>query len=150
METTGEIKVKAKCIFLCNNKLLVADGRTLKGKGIRKIIAGNFYSFLGGSINFSETAEQGIRREIREEVGSEIEELVLVDVIENIFTYDNKQNHEIIFLFKGRFAKSDLNFKEKIRIDEEEYEFDAVWIPKEEALNGTIPLYPKFDYKKIL
>lgn len=146
----GKIRVKAMCLLVHDNCILVADANTLKGKeGGRKIVPGNFYRVLGGSINFDETAENGVRREIREELQSEIENLERIDVVENLFTYAGERGHEIVFLFKGQLAKKELCEKNSIHIDEDEYEFDARWIPIDELLSGDAPLYPALDYKSL-
>ena len=145
---TGKIKVKAMCLFLHNNRILVGDARTLTGKkNGRKIVPGNFYRVLGGSIRFNETAAEGVRREIQEELQSEIENLEQIDVIENLFTYAGKQGHEIVFLFKGQLAKKKLHEQKMIHIIEDGYEFDAKWVSFDMLLNGDTPLYPSFDYK---
>jgi len=88
-----------------------------------------------------------VRREIREELQSEIENLERIEIIENIFTYAGEKGHEIVFLFKGQLARKELYKQETIHIDEDEYEFDARWIPINALLNGDVPLYPAFDYK---
>lgn len=145
-----KIKVKAMCLLTHNNRLLVADANTFRGKGDHKMFPGNFYRVLGGSIDFNETTEDGVRREIREELQSEIENLERVDVVESLFTYAEERGHEIVFLFKGQLAKKALCEMESIHIDEENYEFEARWIAIQDLLNGDMPLYPVFDYKSIL
>lgn len=138
------------CLFIHENRVLVADANTLKGKvGGRKVVPGNFYRVLGGSINFNETAEDGVRREIREELQSGIENLERIDVVEDLFTYVGERGHEIVFLFKGQLTKKELCEQESIHIDEDEYEFDARWIPIDKLLNGDAPLYPTLDYKAL-
>jgi ADP-ribose pyrophosphatase YjhB (NUDIX family) len=148
---TGKIRLKAMCLLVHDNRVLVGDANTFKGTtGGRKIVPGNFYRVLGGSVDFDETAENGVRREIREELKSEIENLEQVDVVESLFTYAGEKCHEIVFLFKGQLAKKELCEQESIHIDEDEYEFDARWIPIDELLNGDTPLYPALDYKSLL
>jgi len=142
----GKIRVKAMCLLVHDNRVLVADANTQKGKeGGRKVVPGNFYRVPGGSINFDETAEDGVRREIREELQSEIENLERIDVV----TYAGEKGHEIVFLFKGQLAKKELCEKDSIHIDEDEYEFDARWIPIDELLSRNAPLYPALDYKNL-
>src|SRR3989344_2264408 len=101
MEQEEKIKIKAMCIFRKNGKILVA-------KCFDKIKNEHFYRILGGSVKFSEISEIGIRREIQEELLSEIENLKLVDVIENLFTYEGSKGHEIVFLYTGDLARKEL------------------------------------------
>jgi 8-oxo-dGTP pyrophosphatase MutT (NUDIX family) len=142
-----KIRVKAMCLLIHGDKALVMDGDTFKSK-VRLVVPGHFYRVLGGSMNFQETSEEGVRREIREELGGEIDNLEKLDVIENNFMYAGEQNHEIVFLFKGSPTRKELTELNVIHIVEDSYEGDAVWIPIKELLNGEKPLYPSTDYKK--
>lgn len=142
-EQEGKIKIKAMCLFTRDGKTLVSKGRdTMKGE--------DFYRVLGGSINFFETAEEGVRREIREELHSEMNNLKLLNVVENIFTYEGNRGHEIVFLYSGNLSREELYGKKSIHIIEETREFDAVWIPIEKILKKEIRLYPAFNYSKFL
>ena len=130
--------------------LIIDNGRLLAGKGHDNVKNEDFYRLLGGSLNFNETSEQGIRREIKEELNSDIENLKLLDVIENIFTYNGNFGHEITFLFKGKLLNQKINQKEIIHIMEDNYEFDAYWIDQKDVLTHKVQLYPEYDYSKIL
>jgi ADP-ribose pyrophosphatase YjhB (NUDIX family) len=51
----------------------------------------DFHRLLGGSVEFGETGETGeqaLRREFREELGTELDAVRRIDVLENLFTYD--------------------------------------------------------------
>jgi len=147
----GKIRVKAMCLIVHDGKVLVADGDTLQSSSPdRRVVPSSFYRVLGGSLEFQETVEQGVRREIREELNSEIENLEQLGVVENIFTYAGEPGHEIVFLYKGDLAKRELYEKDRWHVVEDGYEFDAVWVPAEQVLNGSKPLYPVFDYATIL
>jgi ADP-ribose pyrophosphatase YjhB (NUDIX family) len=136
-------RVKVMCVFLHN-------GRTLASKAFDKTKNEKFGRLLGGSLELRETTEEGIRREIREELGCEIENLTLLKVAENLFTYEGNQGHDIVFVFKGDLANKELYEKEIIRIVEPYAEFDAEWISTSDILEGKIPLYPAMDYSEIL
>ncbi len=145
-----KIEVKAMCLFVYEGRVLVASGKTFQGKkGGRKIVPGDFYRVLGGSMNFRETSEQAVRREIQEELQSEINNLEFLNVAENIFIYAGEKRHEIVFLFSGQLARKDLYHKEIIHIVEDSYEGDAIWVPIGDILNGEIPLYPSTNYKNV-
>lgn len=125
------------------------DGKVLVSKGFDSAKKEYFYRVLGGSVNFFETGEVGVRREIREELQSEIDNLKLIDVIENIFTYEGDKGHEIVFLYSGDLSRDELYERNPIHVIEDTYEFDAEWIPTKDILVGTIPLYPAMDYKTL-
>ncbi len=138
-----KIRVKTMC--------LITDGqRVLVGKGRDSVKNENFYRVLGGSLRFNETVKDGIMREIKEELGCGVENLELVDVIENLFTYEGEEGHEIVFLFKGTLSDPKLYKKDIVHIIEDGYEFDAEWIPNEYVINKKIRLYPEYEYSKIL
>jgi ADP-ribose pyrophosphatase YjhB (NUDIX family) len=140
MQSEEKIRIKAMCLFHKNGKVLVS-------RGFDKVKNEHFYRLLGGSVNFFETSESGVRREIQEELQSEIENLKLVHVIENLFTYEGRRRHQIVFLYSGDLARKELYEQNSIHIVEDTCEFDAQWVPTSDILSGRIPLYPAFDYK---
>ena len=142
MQQEGKIKIKAMCLFH-------KDGKVLISKHFDKVRNESFYRVLGGSINFFETSEAGVRREIQEELLSEIENLKLLDVIENLFVFEGNTGHEISFLYKGDLTRKELYSQNPIHIIENTYEFDANWIATDDILTGEIPLYPNFDYETL-
>ena len=54
---------------------------------------------LGGNVEFGEYASDAIRREIREEIGQELTDVLLLGVLENLFELDGAPGHEIVFVF---------------------------------------------------
>jgi ADP-ribose pyrophosphatase YjhB (NUDIX family) len=62
------------------------------------------YRPIGGSVEFGEYAESAIRREISEEMAAEIKNLRLFLVVENIFTCDGIDGHEIDYIFSSDFV----------------------------------------------
>lgn len=62
----------------------------------------DFWTFPGGRAELGETAEETLRREMREELGAEIEVGRLLWLVENFFTYDNFDYHEIALYFLMR------------------------------------------------
>lgn len=130
--------------------LFTKDGKTLGAIGYDDIKKQEHFRIIGGSLDFDERAEEGIRREVREELHCDIENLELVDVIENLYTYNGQKGHDIIFLYKGDLSDRSLYEKDKIVIDEEEYaSFEAKWVPVEDILSGKTILYPAYDWVKV-
>lgn len=62
-----------------------------------------FWTFPGGRAEFGEPAEQTLRREMREELGVEVEVVRLLWLVENFFQYTGKDYHEIGLYFLMRF-----------------------------------------------
>jgi ADP-ribose pyrophosphatase YjhB (NUDIX family) len=137
--------IKLKTMLLIQHK-----GRLLVSKGHDKVKRQNFYRLLGGSVEFTETAETGIRREVMEELQSEINDLKLIGVIENIFRFQGKSGHEIDFLFCGDLANSALFEQDHIPLNERYGEFFADWVPAEDVVERGVPLYPPYNYQILI
>src|SRR3990170_4725004 len=100
MDTT-RIRPIAVCLFRNNNRILVHEG-------FDTIKQDYYYRPLGGGIEYGETSHDAIAREIREELGVEIENVRLLGVVENIFVYQGEQGHEIVFVFDAEFVNKSL------------------------------------------
>ncbi|MDR1694004.1 MAG: NUDIX domain-containing protein [Lactobacillaceae bacterium] len=66
-----------------------------------------FYRPLGGGVEFGEEPEDAVIREFKEELGLDIKVSKLLKVSNNIFTFDGKKGHEVVFLFEAEFAYKD-------------------------------------------
>lgn len=135
--------MKVMCLIRCGDTILLSKGYDKKKKQ-------SFYRFLGGSLQFGERLEDGVKREIKEELGCEVENLKFLTVVENIFTFEEKNGHQVVFLYTCDLSDKSLYGKEEIHIIEDTYEVDAKWIPIKELQEGGIPLYPKHDYSELL
>jgi ADP-ribose pyrophosphatase YjhB (NUDIX family) len=116
------------------------DDELLLVEGYDSVKDEHFLRFIGGGIEFGETAAQAVVREFEEELGVAVEAGQLLGVIENIFTYEAERGHEILFLFDVAFS------------DEHSYE-RAGWTLRDSkssragwwanaALRDGPPLYP--------
>ncbi|MDP3052122.1 MAG: NUDIX domain-containing protein [bacterium] len=137
-----EIKIKAMCLVEHERKLLLAGGYD-------EIKKEKFFRVLGGSINFGEKAEDALRREIKEELDSGIENLQFLTVVENVFTYNGQEGHEITFLYRGDLSNKDIYDKDFIQIIDYPEGLPAQWVSIANILEGQAILYPSFNYKKI-
>jgi ADP-ribose pyrophosphatase YjhB (NUDIX family) len=93
----GTVRTIAICLFRDGDRLLVAEGYdAAKGD--------TYYRPPGGTVEFGEFTRDTVTREIREELGLGVTDLRLLTVIENLFTCNGAQGHEIVFVYEGRFA----------------------------------------------
>ena len=124
--STPQIIVKAMCLFMYEDKLLLSKHRhTETGK--------QYYRPLGGGMEFQETSEETIRREIQEELGTAICDLVFVDVLENIFEYKGEKAHQIIFIYRANFVDTTMYQKNPIPFLEADLAVhEAEWIGRKE------------------
>ncbi len=118
------------------------DGALLVAPGYDPVKQQRFYRPLGGEIEFGERAADAARREIREELGAEIEDVRLLGVFENIFTFVGKPGHELVWLFDASFTDPSFYARDILTADEGGSAFEVHWVPAQRFLNGEAPLYP--------
>ncbi len=136
------IQVKAMCLFQHN-------GRVLAGKGFDSKRDEHFYRIVGGGMDFFETAEETIRREIQEELGSDIENLKYLTLIENLFEFEGARGHQITFIFSGDLASKALYDQEKIEFLDAPGLF-MEWVPIKDIVEKKVVAYPPLDYARFL
>lgn len=85
---------------------LCQDGdRVLLENGHDRATGESFLRAIGGGVEFGERAEDAVRREWKEELGADLADLRLLGVIENLFAYDGRPGHEVVFVFTGTLAR---------------------------------------------
>lgn len=96
---------RVAAVFMNKNKVL-----------LQKCAKDSYYSLIGGRVKYNETTKQAIIREINEEVGINIleKDLILINVAENFFTYNDKKIHELLFIYKI-IDNKELNNKDDIK-----------------------------------
>lgn len=131
------IRVAARCLFRHRGQIL-----TICSQDPDK--PEPHYGVPGGGVEFGETAEQALRREMREEIGAEITGLDLLAVSEEIHEVQGQPSHSIVFLYEGRFA--DLSFYDRpviSYVEGSEPRAEATWIPISAFVSGTKRLLPE-------
>ena len=99
------------------------------------------YRPLGGAVDHGELAEDAAVREIGEELGADITDVRLLGVLENIYSKDDKDWHEIVFMFEARFADASLEASERlVGVEGDGDRIEAVWLDVSEPQDA--PLYP--------
>ncbi|MFK0247345.1 NUDIX hydrolase [Amycolatopsis azurea] len=129
-----KIRPLALGIIRRGEDLLVFEGRdNAKGE--------TYHRPLGGGIEFGETAVEALHREFQEELAAELTAVEQIAVLENVFSFEGRPGHEIVFLFIA-----DL-------VDKSFYERDEVgvvlddgarvhWLPMADVADGKAILYP--------
>ncbi len=143
MDTT-RIRPIAICLFRNGNRILVSEGFDTTKQSY-------YYRPLGGGIEYGESSKAAVAREIREELGVEIENVQLLDVLENIFIYEGQQGHEIVFVFDAKFVDKSLYKLDEIDGFEQEanVRFKAIWKSLNEIEKSGARLVPE-DLAKLL
>ena len=89
-----------------------------------------------------ERAEEAIRRELREEIGVELCDVRRLGVVENVFRSEQRQIHEVIFVFAASFADRLLYRQETFVVNEAICDGPATWVPTAQLRHGEIAVYP--------
>jgi 8-oxo-dGTP pyrophosphatase MutT (NUDIX family) len=104
-----------------------------------------FYRPIGGGIEFGELSEATLVREFREELSVEVVEHELVETLENTFTFQGNEGHEIWFLYEVEFAEGWPYDRDEFEIHETEHghdeRFPAERVPLDELADVTV--YPE-------
>ncbi|QLQ16795.1 MAG: NUDIX domain-containing protein [Micropruina sp.] len=87
-------KVKAYCVLLNAERT-----HHLVWRGYDPAKAQEFHRLLGGHVEFGEYSRDAVVREIEEELGVHLADPELLGLVENVFDYDNKPGHEVIFVY---------------------------------------------------
>ena len=118
----NHIRAIAICLFRHGNQLLVAEGYD-------EVKRQTFYRPLGGTIEFGEYSHQTILREIREELGAEVDHVTYLFTLENVFTHNGQPGHEIIMIYDGAFTDETLYRRERLEASEDNGQpFVARWM----------------------
>jgi ADP-ribose pyrophosphatase YjhB (NUDIX family) len=136
-------RVKAMGLFVWNGRVLAAALHDASKNE-------DFLRLPGGSVEFGETTEAALRREMREEMSAEIAIHRLLGVVENIFVYEGTPGHEVVFIYHAAFVDPGYYTRETIAIKETEDEHIGVWTPLEDVVAHRVRLYPSADYKGFL
>jgi ADP-ribose pyrophosphatase YjhB (NUDIX family) len=120
-----------------------AGDRILVERGYDSARDHHFYRAIGGGVELGERAAVAVTREWREELGLTLEAPSLLGVLENIFTYEGRTGHEVVFVFAGRVAdRRAYEHDELETVDTDGARHVAVWVSLDALRNGTTPLYP--------
>lgn len=122
-----KLNIRAAVVIIHNGKVLV-----------HRNIESNHYALLGGRVKIGEDSETTVKREVKEELGKEIEIIGYVSTVENFFEMKDKKYHEIEFVYKAEFINKE---DKKIEYTLENIEGED-WIQYEWLELDKIDIYP--------
>ena len=138
----GMIHVKAMCV-------LSHEGRILATEGFDDVKNEKFFRLIGGGVHFCELSTDALKREIREELKTELENILFLHVFENVFIYRGNPGHEIVFLYAAQMVRKEIYEKEETPIADQP-SIIAKWVPISDVLSGASKIYPAVDYSPYL
>ena len=109
----------------------------------------NFWALPGGRGELLEPSPETLKREMKEELGADVEVGRLLWVVEYFFRYDGTDYHELSLYFLMDFPEaSSLYEVEEFRGQEGNFKLIFRWFPLDEL--STLVLYPRFLRKGLL
>ena len=91
-----KLNVRAAGVMIHNGKILV-----------HRNVNSDHYALIGGRVEIGESSANTIKREIKEELGKDIEITGYISTIENFFEMKGSKYHEILFVHKGEFVNEE-------------------------------------------
>ena len=90
-------------------------------------------------------AEQTIRREMREELATDVDVQRLLWLVENFFDYDGLSYHEIALYFLIRLPRdSELLARSAFEATDGDTTLQFRWVPVDEETLANLPVLPSF------
>ncbi len=132
----ASIRAKVVCVLRdCDRMLLIRVTDPHDGK-----------SFLlppGGGVEFGETLDQAVAREIFEEVGVRLAGAKRLGMLENIFQYAGCMEHELVFIHEAECDEPAVCARDELVITESNGEkLPARWYTLSEVAATGLPVFP--------
>lgn len=89
------LNLRAGAVIIHNNKILLHRNKN-----------SDHYAMIGGRVEIGEDSEHTIKRELKEELGKEIEIIGYISTVENFFEMKGAKYHEIMFIYKAEFVNN--------------------------------------------
>ena len=138
MGKKNRVRPLAICVFRHRDCILVSESYDPVKREL-------FYRPLGGGIEFGERSSETVCRELREEIGVEVdvESLRYLGAVENIFNFNGRPGHEIVMIYDGALKEQELYDRAEILGKEADGEdIRAIWKNIREFGEGKAILYP--------
>ena len=91
-----KLNVRAAGVMIHNGKILV-----------HRNVNSDHYALIGGRVEIGESSDNTIKREIKEELGKDIEITGYISTIENFFEMKGSKYHEKMFVHKIEFTNEE-------------------------------------------
>lgn len=88
--------------------LIVRDRKIL----VCQTLGRDYYFLPGGHVEFGENMREALRRELFEEMGAVVKGAEFIGGVENLFTQDGVQKHEVSFVFLTEIDLWDIKSRE--------------------------------------
>ena len=101
------------------------------------------YRPIGGGIEFGETSEQAIYREIQEELGTAFLSERFLGFVENIYQMGGHQGHEVLALWQGKVADHTVYEQERVPYAEPHMQAKGNFMVWKDPFAAELPIFPE-------
>lgn len=136
MHREGEIRVLALGIILDGDRIFISQGYD-------PVKQQTFYRAMGGGVDFGETSFEALQREFQEEIQADLTNIRYLGCLENLFTFNGKQGHEILQVYQCDFVDSKFYQLESLVFAEGKRQKTALWIDVARFKSGELLLVPE-------
>lgn len=136
MHKPGEIRVLALGIIKKGDRAFISEGYD-------PVKQQTFYRAMGGGVDFGETSLEALKREFQEEIQAELTNIHYLGCIENLFTFNGKQGHEILQVYQCDFVDPKFYQLENLVFAEGERQKTALWVEISRLKSGELKLVPE-------
>lgn len=136
MNKPGQIRVLALGLIRDGNRIFISEGYDPTPQR-------TFYRALGGGVDFGETSLEALKREFQEEIQAELTNIKYLGCLENLFTFDGKQGHELIQLYQCDFVDPKFYQLDQLIFSEGERQKKALWVEISRFTSGELVLVPE-------
>ncbi|MGM9988792.1 MAG: NUDIX hydrolase [Bacillaceae bacterium] len=127
----GVLNIRTAGILIKNNHVL-----------LHKNVNDQFWALPGGRVAINEESKESVKREYKEELGIDVEVTRLLWIVENFFTYNNDDFHELGFYYLLKLENGESFFKEDSFYGLEGEHLIYKWFSVDELENVLV--YPEF------
>ncbi len=131
----GKIRIVVLSVFLWEDRILVYKGKSPDTGRI-------FFRPTGGGLEFGESLEEGLRREVMEEHGQEITDIVPLCVAQPRFKWHGVDSHQIFVIHDAKFRDTSYYREEWFSLNDNGNDIPCKWKPISDFRNGDF-LHPQ-------
>jgi 8-oxo-dGTP pyrophosphatase MutT (NUDIX family) len=129
--------IRVKAVMLIEH-----DGRFLFEESQDRVKEETFYMPFGGGVEFDESSQEAVIREVKEELNIDAAQPDLLGVVENRFWFEGKPGHDVVFIYHTMLPQD----FDPTSITPEIFNGKAlipVWLTEQEIVQSSSPFYPE-------
>ena len=136
MHVEGQIRVLALGLIKQGDRVFISQGYD-------PVKQQTFYRAMGGGVDFGETSFEALQREFQEEIQAKLTNISYLGCLENLFTFNGKQGHELLQVYQCDFADAKFYELESLVFAEGKRQKTALWVDIALFKSGELLLVPE-------